>query len=44
MEETQIQRNIEGGSYRGELLSLINQQQEAIEKRTIKIEQKKIYF
>jgi hypothetical protein len=44
MEETQIQRNIEGGSYRGELLSLINQQQEAIEKRTIKIEQKKFTF
>ena len=44
MEETQIQRNIEGGSYRGELLSLINQQHEAIEKSTIKIEQKKFTF
>ena len=44
MEETQIQRNIEGGSYRGELLSLINKQQEVIEKSTIKIEPKKFTF
>ena len=44
MEDTQIQRNIKGGRYGGELLSLINQQQEAIEKRTIKIEQKKFTF
>jgi hypothetical protein len=44
MEDTQIQRNIEGGGYRGELLSLINKQQEAIEKSTIKIEQKKFNF
>jgi len=44
MEETQIQRNIEDGSYRGELLSLINKQQEVIEKSTIKIEQKKFTF
>jgi len=44
MEETQIQRNIEDGSYRGELLSLINKQQEVIEKSTIKIEPKEFTF